>query len=83
MAVLYTVKSLVTILLPDFARSKGFLQTMFDYGHVYVQTAGATERFNFEEVPNPREVAGKIIALAEEDRKYHLQVAAGNELKTT
>lgn len=63
--------------------SKGFLQTMFDYGHVYVQTAGATERFNFEEVPKPREVAGKIIALAEEDRKYHLQEAAGKELKTT
>lgn len=53
--------------------SKGFLQTMFDYGNVYVQTAGATERFIFEEVPNPREVAGKIIALAEEDRKYHLK----------
>lgn len=53
--------------------SKGFLQTMFNYGNVYVQTAGATERFIFEEVPNPREVAGKIIALAEEDRKYHLK----------
>ncbi len=53
--------------------SKGFLQTMFNYGNVYVQTAGATERFNFEEVPMPREVAGKIIALAEEDRKYHIK----------
>lgn len=55
--------------------SKGFLQTMFNYGNVYVQTAGATERFIFEEVPNPREVAGKIIALAEEDRKYHIKEA--------
>ncbi len=54
-------------------QSKGFLETMFDYGNVYVQTAGATERFNFEEVPSPREVASKIIALAEEDRKYHLK----------
>lgn len=51
--------------------SKGFLQTMFDYGNVYVQTAGTTERFIFEEIPRPREVAGKIIALAEEDRKFH------------
>ncbi len=51
--------------------SKGFLQTMFNYGNVYVQTAGATERFTFEEVPKPREVASRIIALAEEDRKYH------------
>ncbi len=54
-------------------QSKGFLETMFDYGNVYVQTAGATGRFNFEEVPGPREVASKIIALAEEDRKYHLK----------
>lgn len=54
-------------------QSKGFLQTMFDYGNVYVQTAGATERFNFEEVPGPREVASRIIVLAEEDRKYHLK----------
>jgi uncharacterized membrane protein YdbT with pleckstrin-like domain len=54
-------------------QSKGFLETMFDYGNVYVQTAGATERFNFEEVPGPREVASRIIALAEEDRKYHIK----------
>jgi hypothetical protein len=54
-------------------QSKGFLETMFDYGNVYVQTAGATERFNFEEVPGPREVASKIISLAEEDRKYHMK----------
>lgn len=54
-------------------QSKGFLQTMFDYGNVYVQTAGATGRFNFEEVPGPREVASKIIILAEEDRKYHIK----------
>lgn len=53
--------------------SRGFLQTMFNYGNVYVQTAGATERFTFEEVPNPREVASKIITLAEEDRKYHMK----------
>ena len=59
--------------------SRGFLQTMFDYGNVYVQTAGTTERFIFEEVPNPREVAGKIIALAEEDRKYHLKEAMAEE----
>lgn len=61
-------------------QSKGFLQTMFDYGNVYVQTAGATGRFNFEEVPGPREVASKIITLAEEDRKYHLkETSTANE----
>lgn len=56
--------------------SKGFLQTMFNYGHVYVQTAGEVGRFNFEEVPNPREVARKIMELMEEDRKYHAAQAA-------
>lgn len=55
--------------------SMGFLQTMFNYGNVYVQTAGEVERFIFEEVPNPREVARKIMELSEEDRKYHLKEA--------
>jgi uncharacterized membrane protein YdbT with pleckstrin-like domain len=56
--------------------SRGFLQTMFNYGHVFVQTAGEVGRFNFEEVPGPREVARKIMELAEEDRKYHANQAA-------
>ncbi len=56
--------------------SRGFLQTMFNYGHVFVQTAGEVGRFNFEEVPNPREVARKIMELTEEDRKYHANQAA-------
>jgi uncharacterized membrane protein YdbT with pleckstrin-like domain len=56
--------------------AKGFLQTMFNYGNVYVQTAGEVGRFNFQEVPNPREVARKIMELMEEDRKYHANQAA-------
>lgn len=55
------------------AEIKGFLPTMFNYGNVYVQTAGAVERFVFEEIPNPHEVSKKIMELAEEDRKYHLK----------
>lgn len=51
--------------------SKGILATMFDYGNVYVQTAGARQRFVFENIPNPRIVAKKIMELAEIDGKYH------------
>lgn len=50
---------------------KGFLPTLFNYGNVYLQTAGKVERFVFEQVPNPNEVRQKIIQLMEEDRKYH------------
>lgn len=57
------------------AEIKGFLPTMFNYGNVYVQTAGAIERFVLEEVPNPHEVSKKIMELVEEDRKYHLREA--------
>jgi uncharacterized membrane protein YdbT with pleckstrin-like domain len=50
---------------------KGFLPTMFDYGKVYIQTAGARGRFVFDDIPNPREVARKIMELAEIDSQYH------------
>lgn len=52
---------------------KGFVQSMFNYGDVYVQTAGEMERFHFENVPDPNEVAKIILELAEEDRKNHLE----------
>jgi uncharacterized membrane protein YdbT with pleckstrin-like domain len=50
---------------------KGFFPTIFNYGDVYVQTAGKVGRFVFEQVPNPNEVREKIIELMEDDRKYH------------
>ena len=52
---------------------KGFLHSMLDFGDVYVQTAGEMERFHFEDVPHPNEVAKTILELAEEDRKNHLE----------
>ncbi len=60
------------------AEIKGPLPTMFNYGNVYVQTAGAVERFILEEIPHPHKVSKKIMELAEEDRKYHLK-----EISTT
>lgn len=38
----------------------GFLRTLFDYGHVYIQTAGASENFDFLDVPHPQNVVNLI-----------------------
>lgn len=39
------------------AELKGKRQTFMNYGFVHVQTAAESQRFIFEEVPNPKEVA--------------------------
>lgn len=50
---------------------KGSLATFFDYGQIYIQTAGETPRFVFEQIPHPREVAVEIVKLHDsEARKY-------------
>ena len=49
----------------------GFFAEIFDYGDVYIQTAGEKERFIFENVHNPTLICKKIINLAEENRKFH------------
>ncbi len=54
------------------AEVHGMLQTMFDYGDVHVQTAGETQRFEFEQVPDPNRVAKVILDLAEKQRKAQL-----------
>ncbi|TSA46415.1 PH domain-containing protein [bacterium] len=48
------------------AEVKGFLGTFFDYGNVYVQTAGEVERFEFEKVPHPHAVAKLVLDLYEQ-----------------
>jgi uncharacterized membrane protein YdbT with pleckstrin-like domain len=50
------------------AETKGFLQSMFDYGDVYVQTAGEKQRFEFFAVARPNDAAKQILDLAEKDR---------------
>jgi len=47
------------------AEIRGFLGTFFDYGNVYVQTAGEVERFEFINVPHPHTVAKLILDLYE------------------
>ena len=53
---------------------KGIFATFLGFGDVHVQTAGEKARFNFEQVPNPTEVARKIASLAE--LKRHAEHAA-------
>ncbi len=45
--------------------TQGILATTFRYGNVYVQTAGKTERFVFEHVAHPENVARTILELTD------------------
>lgn len=45
------------------SETKGVLGTIFNFGTVFVQTAGAMERFEFENIPNPAEVSKMILDL--------------------
>ena len=52
----------------------GLLGTIFDYGDVYVQTAGTVERFEFSDVPNPGSINKLILDLYEQiplERRAH------------
>ncbi|MDD5071126.1 MAG: PH domain-containing protein [Patescibacteria group bacterium] len=53
------------------SETKGFFPTILKYGNVYVQTAGAKERFFFHEVPNPDQVRDVIIKLVEKCKVAH------------
>ena len=51
---------------------KGPIQMLFSYGDLHVETAGLSHgAFHFDNIPNPNEVARRIMELAESDRKYH------------
>lgn len=43
----------------------GILGHIFDYGTVYIQTAGTKGRFDFENVPNPGQITKTILHLYE------------------
>ncbi len=45
------------------AEVSGVFGTLLDYGHVYIQTAGETERFVFHQVPNPQAIEKLILDL--------------------
>lgn len=51
------------------AEIKGVLPTIFNYGDVHLQTAGAHERFIFRKVPDPYGIVAQILKTLEADRK--------------
>lgn len=52
------------------SETKGILGTIFDYGNVYVQTAGTVERFEFNAVPNPAGIEKTILDLYEKNSNF-------------
>lgn len=51
------------------SKQKGFLPTLFNYGEIHIQTAGAEKTVVFEQVPRPHEIARQIIRLIEWRKK--------------
>ena len=47
----------------------GVIPTLLNYGNIYVQTAGETERFTFYQIPNPNYVKNIIVELQEKEQK--------------
>jgi uncharacterized membrane protein YdbT with pleckstrin-like domain len=48
---------------------RGVIPSIFNYGHVYIQTAGGRERFVFEQVYRPHEIRKRILELVEADQQ--------------
>jgi hypothetical protein len=48
---------------------RGFLQTMFSYGNVFVQTAGEKGRFHFKNIPYPERIQEVVMRLVQEDKQ--------------
>ena len=57
------------------SQTKGLIGNVLNYGTVFIQTAGATERFEFENVSNPAKIASIILELYEQ----HGNKPRGNE----
>lgn len=51
------------------SKTIGVFGTFFNYGDVSIQTAGAKEKFSFQNIPQPHRIRGEILKLAELDAK--------------
>ncbi|MFH1182917.1 MAG: PH domain-containing protein [Candidatus Moraniibacteriota bacterium] len=47
----------------------GMISTFFDFGDLYVQTAGKRERFQFKSIPHPERVRDVVLILSEDEGK--------------
>lgn len=50
---------------------RGVFPSIFNYGTLTIQTAGAVEKFIVRDVPNPNGLRRLILDLADADRKFH------------
>lgn len=53
-------------------QTQGVIQTVFHFGDLQVQTAGAEEKFKFSQIPNPVKVKDEIMRLASASIPAHL-----------
>jgi membrane protein YdbS with pleckstrin-like domain len=51
---------------------RGFFQTIFNFGNVYIQTAGEQERFIFENVPDPHGIVNTIMKTMDQTKQKPL-----------
>lgn len=59
------------------SETNGIFGTIFSYGNVYVQTAAAVERFEFNDVPNPASIEKMILDLYEKNSNFAKDAAGG------
>lgn len=52
------------------SQTVGILGTIFNYGNVFVQTAGTVDRFEFHNVPNPGGIEKMILDLYEKNSNF-------------
>lgn len=52
------------------SQTNGVFGTIFNYGDVYVQTAGTVERFEFQAVPNPAGIEKMVLDLYEKNSNF-------------
>lgn len=64
------------------AEVHGHVATFFDYGNVYIQTAAEQQRFIFQKVPHPEEVARLIIRANDTATKRHAMYASTADTDT-
>lgn len=55
------------------ANVDGFVQTVFDFGDVVIQTAGEHSNFIFKQIPHANKVARQISNLVAEYKRYYYQ----------
>jgi len=50
-------------------KTSGLIQTIFDFGDIEIQSAGATNKFRFNQVGHPNMIKDRIMKLVTEAKK--------------